>query len=127
MVSQILTGFNEHFFEFINDIISVFPDNIDLITAKNSFTLIRKTNPKLIIQIWNTYVVGKYKSHIEAGNIDFFINKDYSEDLINIDNSQKIIESIDRLRNPIKLMNEDNRNKSMKYIQNLTKLSSIFT
>ena len=126
MTSQILTGFNDHFIEFVNDILSVFPNNLDILAAKNSFIMIRKANPKLIIQIWNTYVVGKYKNQIEAGNIDFFINKDYSDDLIHMDNSKTITNSIDRLRNPIKLMTEKDRIKSMKYIQNLTKLSSLF-
>ena len=126
MTSQILTGFNDHFIEFVNDILSVFPDNLDILAAKNSFIMIRKANPKLIIQIWNTYVVGKYKGQIEEGNIDFFINKDYSDDLVHMDNSKTITNSIDRLRNPIKLMTEKDRAKSMKYIQNLTKLSSLY-
>jgi len=126
MASSILTGFNDHFIEFVNDILSVFPDNADILAAKNSFIMIRKANPKLIIQICNTYVVGKYKDQIEAGNIDFFINKDYSDDLVHMDNSKTITNSIDRLRNPIKLMTEKDRAKSMKYIQNLTKLSSLY-
>ena len=125
---NILSGFNDHFNEFLNDILSVFPDNIDIIAAKNSIVLIRKTNPKIIIQIWNSYVVGKYTKEIEMGNIDFFISKDYSSDLNNLDDSKKtkITESIDRLRNPIKMMNDADRDKSMKYIQNLTKLSKLY-
>lgn len=125
---NILSGFNNHFNEFLNDILSVFPDNIDIISAKNSMILIRKTNPKIIIQIWNSYVVGKYTKEIEMGNIDFFISKDYSSDLNNLDDSKKtkITESIDRLRNPIKMMNDADRDKSMKYIQNLTKLSTLY-
>jgi hypothetical protein len=125
---NILSGFNDHFNEFLNDILSVFPDNIDIISAKNSIVLIRKTNPKIIIQIWNSYVVGKYTKEIEMGNIDFFISKDYSADLNNLDDSKKtkITESIDRLRNPIKMMNDADRDKSMKYIQNLTKLSTLY-
>ena len=125
---NILSGFNDHFNEFLNDILSVFPDNIDIIAAKNSIVLIRKTNPKIIIQIWNNYVVGKYTKEIEMGNIDFFISKDYSSDLNNLDDSKKtkITESIDRLRNPIKMMNDADRDKSMKYIQNLTKLSKLY-
>ena len=125
---NILSGFNNHFNEFLNDILSVFPDNIDIISAKNSMILIRKTNPKIIIQIWNSYVVGKYTKEIEMGNIDFFISKDYSSDLNNLDDSKKtkITESIDRLRKPIKMMNDADRDKSMKYIQNLTKLSTLY-
>jgi hypothetical protein len=79
----------------------------------------------MIVKIWATFIVGKYKGEIEAGNIDFFINKDYSSDVSNASNSDKIMESIDRLREPIKCMSEENQIKVMKYIQNLTKLSEL--
>jgi hypothetical protein len=124
--STILTAFNDHFIEFLNDIITVFPDDTDILSSKNSVMLIRKANPRLIIQIWNSYVVGKYKDVIDAGNIDFFINKDYSTDLANADNSSKIVEVIDRLRNPVKMMKPEDQAKTMKYMQNLTKLSTLY-
>jgi hypothetical protein len=122
---SILTAFNDHFFEFVNDIQEIFPDDHDLLVSKNSLMLVRKANPKMIVKIWNAYVVGKYKSVIEAGNLDFFINKDYSNDFINANNSDKIIEAIDRFRQPIKNMSEQNKLKSIKYIQNLTKLAAL--
>ena len=122
---SILTAFNDHFFEFINDIQEIFPDDHDLLVSKNALIVVRKANPKMIVKIWNAYVVGKYRSEIEAGNLDFFINKDYSSDFINTNNSDKIIESIDRFRQPIKNMSEQNKVKSIKYIQNLTKLAAL--
>jgi len=126
MASNILTAFNDHFVEFVSDVHSVFPDDTDVLAAKNALLAIRKANPKLIIKIWNVYIVGKYKSEIESGNLDFFINKDYSNDVANADNSSKIVDSIDRLRGPIKSMGKDNQEKTMKYIQNLTKLAFIY-
>ena len=129
MTSQaqtLLSAFNDHFIEFVNDIISVFPDDPDILTAKNSFIFFRKTNPRLVIQIWNKYVVGKYKDIIDSGDIRFFIDKDYSLDLENSEYSGKIMEAINRLRNPVKLMTKDNQIKTMKYIQNLTKISSLY-
>ena len=122
---SILTAFNDHFFEFVNAIQEIFPDDHDLLVSKNSLMLVRKANPKMIVKIWNAYVVGKYKSEIEAGNLDFFINKDYSSDFINANNSDKIIEAINRFRQPIKNMSEQNKLKSIKYIQNLTKLAAL--
>ena len=103
-LSSILTAFNDHFIEFVSDIINVFPNDTDLLAAKNSFSLIRKANPKLIIKIWSSHVVHKYAEQIDAGDIGFFINKDYAGDLEKADNSEKIMEAIDRLRNPIKMM-----------------------
>lgn len=126
MSANILTAFNDHFVEFVTDIQNVFPEDHDILVAKNSLLAIRKANPKMIVKIWNKFIVGKYKNEIEAGNIDFFINKDYSQDVANADNSDKIMESINRLRTPIKNMNTDNQAKTMKYIQNLTKLASIY-
>ena len=66
------------------------------------------------------------EKQIERGDITFFIYKDYSQDLVYANNPDKIIESIDRLRMPIKAMNAEEQAKTMKYIQNLTKLSSIY-
>ena len=124
--STILTTFNDHFMEFVSDIESVFPNDHDILASKNAFITIRKINPKLIVRVWSEYVVGKYRSEIEAGNIDYFINKDYTQDVMDSPNSKKIIMGIDRLRNPVKEMNEENKKKSMGYIQNLTKLCSIY-
>ena len=123
MSTNLVPVFNDHFAEFVNDIQSVFPDDPDLLTAKNSLIAIRKANPKLLVKIWVKYVVSPYKDKIDVGDINFFINKDYSDDLEKNDNSDKIMESIDRLRNPIKQMSVENQVKTMKYIQNLSKLA----
>ena len=125
MSNNILTAFNDHFFDFLTDVQNVFPEDADILTAKNALLTVRKANPKMIVKIWNAFIVGKYKSEIEAGNIDFFINKDYSSDVSSAANSDKIMESINRLREPIKNMNHDNQAKVMKYIQNLTKLAEL--
>lgn len=125
MSNNILSAFNDHFFDFVNDVQSVFPDDADILSAKNALLLVRKANPKMIVKIWNAYIVGKYKSQIEAGNIDFFINKDYATDVASIANSDKIVEAINRLREPIRQMAPENQAKTMKYIQNLTKLAEL--
>jgi hypothetical protein len=124
-MSNILTAFNDHFIEFVSDIQNVFPDDSDILTTKTMLMTIRRANPKMIVKIWNSFIVSKYKDEIEAGNIDFFINKDYSQDVSNASNSDKIMEAIDRLRDPIKKMSLEDQAKTMKYIQNLTKLAQL--
>lgn len=123
---NILTAFNDHFVEFITDVQTVFPENADVLTAKNSLMMIRKANPKMIIKIWRSNIVDKYRSQIENGDISFFIEKDYSSDLSKAEYSDKIMDGIDRLREPIKDMAPENRAKTMKYIQNLTKLCILY-
>jgi len=123
MSSNLLTVFNDHFSEFINDIQSVFPEDPDILTAKNALSAIRKANPKLLVRIWTKYIAEPYQQQIASGDINFFINKDYSQDLTRHENAEKIMEAIDRLRGPVKQMSPDNQAKTMKYIQNLTKLA----
>ena len=123
MASNLVTVFNNHFSDFVNDIQSVFPDDADILTAKNSLLAIRKANPKLLVRIWVKYVYTPYKDQIDLGNIDFFLSKDYSTDLSKNDNADKIMESINRLRNPVNEMSIENQENTMKYIQNLSKLA----
>lgn len=124
-MSNILTAFNDHFIDFLNDVQSVFPEDPDILSAKNALIMIRKANPKMIVKIWKTFIADKYKNQINSNDISFFLEKDYSSDVSKSNNSDKIMESIDRLREPIRNMGPDNQAKVMKYIQNLTKLSEL--
>jgi hypothetical protein len=123
--SNLQTVFNDHFVEFISDIQNVFPQDHDILMAKNSLLAVRKANPKMILKIWKTFIVDKYQKEIEAGDLSFFMEKDYSEDVAGADKSEKIMEAINRLRSPIKQMSAENQAKTMKYIQNLTKLAAL--
>jgi hypothetical protein len=121
-----LSGFNNHFTEFLEDVQHVFPDDPDVSAAKKSLLMLRKMNPKMIVTFWHESIVGKYKKEIEEGNVSFFITKDYSQDVAVSENSEKIMNAINRLRDQICSMNEENQKKSMIYIQNLTKLSTLY-
>jgi len=124
--SSILAGFNNHFDEFMEDLLRIFPDDVDILSSQQKFKMLRKANPKLLIGIWYQYVVEKYKDKIDEGDIHFFMDKDYTLDLTNIDNPDKVIEGIDRLRDPIKRMGDSDRAKTMKYLQNLKKLAEMY-
>ena len=123
--TNLLTIFNDHFMEFITDIHNVFPEDPDILTAKNALSSIRKANPKLIVKIWIKYVADPYRDRILAGDINFFIEKDYASDLTRFNYTDQIMTSIDRLRNPVKQMNAENQQKTMKYIQNLCKIAAL--
>jgi len=119
-------AFNDHFDEFINDIVTLFPGNIDIRSAKTSLQMLRKANPKILIGVWNKYISSKYSKQIEAGDISFFVDNDYTEDLSNLDNSSQIMSAFDKLKEPIKAMGDENREKTMKYIQNLKKICDLY-
>lgn len=119
--------FNDHFMEMVEDIINVFPEDVDLLAVKNALLLLKKTNPKLIIKAFDKYVVNKYETEILNGDINYFLEKDYTEDLSSNNNSNKILSSIDRLRTPIKLMKNKDKEKVIKYVQNLQKISKMYS
>lgn len=126
--STILKTFNNHFEDFVNDVQSVFPEDPEILSCKNVVLSIRKANPTMIIKIWRYYIADKYDNQIQSGDISFFLNKDYNEDLTYMDesNTSNILNKINVLREPIRNMGPENQAKSMKYIQNLTKLSKMY-
>jgi hypothetical protein len=83
-------------------------------------------NPTLTIKIWHKYIASNYEKEINDNNITFFIEKDYKNDLVNIDSSDNITKHIDCLREPIRNMGKENQDKSFKYIQNLCLLSNLY-
>ena len=124
--SVILKAFNDHFVEFVEDIARVFPKNRDVSVTKNALLAIRKANPKLIITCWNEYVVTPYSQKIDDGDLSFFIDKDYTTDLKDMDGNDAIMQKIDKLRGQVREMSDDDQRKSMEYVQNLSKLSKLY-
>ena len=125
--STLLRSFNTHLFEFLDDIIRIFPDNVNLQTAKTSFQTIKRANPTAIAKVWFSYIYMPYREVIDSGDIQFFFQKDYSEDLSILQNSGEIIKIIDTLREPVSNMSETEKEFTMKYLQNLSKLSMMYS
>jgi len=119
-------AFNKHFFDFLDDILGIFPGKEEVIYAKNAFQTIKKWNTTVIIKAWFSQVYVPYREHIDVGNIDYFINKDYSEELVNVNKGGDIVKMIDNIRKPIAEMDDTNKRHCAKYIQNLSKLSNIY-
>ena len=124
--SSILTGFNDHFMEMLEDLKKILPTNGIISTAYTGLYAIRKANPKMIIQVWKPYVVDKYEEEIMNGNIEFFLQKDYKDDVEDSVNSNMILEKIDSIKEPIKSLSEENLQKTIVYIQNLVKLCKVY-
>jgi hypothetical protein len=124
--TTILKSFNNLFFGFLDEIIHILPENQEVPAARNSFDTIRRANPTSIAKAWYLFVYKPYETVIETGNISFFFDKDYSGDLQTLSNASRIMEIIDKIRDPIKNMGPENLAHSTKYIQNLCKLSSIY-
>ena len=120
--SFILKTFNTHLLEFMDDIITVFPREVDLLTSRTFMQGVIKVKKKLVIEYWYKHVYLLYKKHIDSGNFDYFLNKDYNSDVVDND----ILKGIEKMRIKIKLLSDENKEKSVTYVKNLSKLSNIY-
>lgn len=125
--SLILTAFNNQLFEFIDDVESVFYEDASIKKVKSALQMIKKMNPSMIIKIWYKYIALPYDVQIQNNNINFFIEKDYKNDLQYVNKADDITKHIDVLRDPVRNMGKDNQDKSFKYIQNLCLLSKLYS
>jgi hypothetical protein len=122
-----LKAFNNQFEEFLEDVEMLFPNNRDIKTSKTGLLMLRKANPKKIVSVWYRYVCLKYEVEIENENLDYFLTKDYSSDLkMDEGASDKVMEGIDKIREPLRQLDPDNRKKTIQYLKNLNQLSKIY-
>ena len=125
--STVLKTFNIQFFSFIDDAIKVFPDRDELIVGKRSFETIKRANPTIIIKIWFSHVYNNYRESIDNGDVEYFIQKDYQQDLKSLANNGEVLKIINTLRQPISEMDEVNKKHTVKYLQVLSKLSEMYS
>lgn len=125
--SIILRAFNTNFFEFIDTVISFFPDLEDIKTMKTSAELLKKANPTTLIKGWLAHFYSPYAAAINDGNIDFFIEKDYNEEKHAIAsnglNAGEFVQFIDQLREPVRRMSPEQKSVVVSYVQNLSRFS----
>jgi hypothetical protein len=123
--SFIVKTFNDHFFEFFEDVLKILPDNMHIKTALRSFKTVSDLNKSILIKCWHKFVYMKYIDVINTGDITFFFEKDYSTDISHLSNSNNIMDIIDTIRQPVKDACENPVNKQhvVTYIQNLSRLS----
>ena len=125
--STILKAFNNQFEEFLEDVEVLFPNNTDIKTSKTGLTMLRKANPKMIVSVWYRYICLKYEDEIEKENLEYFLTKDYSTDLKMDENAaNKVLQGIDKIREPLRHLDAGNRKKTIQYLKNLNQLSKIY-
>ena len=119
-------AFNKHFFEFLDEILLIFPENKDIIAAKVYFENFKKMNPSIIIKSWVKFIYLPYSDIINNDNIMYFFFKEYDEDLSHLKNKNEILFAIEKLKKPLQELDEENLNKIKQYIKNLNNLSIYF-
>jgi hypothetical protein len=127
--NELIDLFNNQLMEFINDIIVIFPKDKEILVAKNSILALKSANPKIykkIINFWYSNVVSKYREYIANGDIDFFLDNDFTLDAIKNDNPDVIIKSINHIKKIIGKMEQNDLQKSIEYLQNLQNIAIMY-
>jgi len=121
----IMSTFLKQMDECLEDISKTYSTDTRFSKCKLYFETIKRTNPKMVITTWKTMVTDKYDTQIQEGNIEYFLEKDYSEDAQDL-YSPTVDSTIQELRTTIKKMSPENKEVSLKYLQNLCKLSKLY-
>ena len=127
--STVCKAFNKHFFDFIEDLLVIFPNSKEIMFAKSSFSTVNRFNVSLLIKQWYNNAYLPYGEQIANNDIEFFLQKDYSTDLKknkDAKQSDEIIKMIENIRQPIATTDEINKQHSLKYLQNLNRLSAAY-
>ena len=119
----VLSTFISQLDECLEDISKVYSEDSRFIRCKLYLDTLKKSNPRMIITTWKTQVTDKYEDHILAGDIDFFLNKDYTQET---GYTPTMDQALQDLRKAIQSMSDENKTKSLQYIQNLCKLSKLY-
>ena len=111
--------------EFMDDIILVFPNNLDIKTGRTFVVGLIKLSKKKLMGIWKTSIVDIYDEAIMNGDKNYFINKDYSYDL-GVGGTDKMMDIVEEIRLLIRNTSEENKDKAIKYLQNLSKICKLY-
>ncbi len=85
--------------------------------------VIKNMNIKLLIKTWYQHITSKYHKDIIDGNISFFLNKNYEED---VKNQTDIIKYINFFKKNFKQFEKKIVDEFVGYIKILTRLSYMY-
>ena len=119
-----LSAFNNQIDNFLDDLMIVCPNEKEFSMLKNGIGLVRKTNPRLIL---NQFVemIFPYKDQILLRNESFFMMKDYQDDFTNVssDYISKVTNNLKRIWQGD--ITDDEREKIWEYFNSLITLAEL--
>ena len=119
--------FNNEFKLFLCFLINIFNSNDEIKSFNTAINMLIKYNPTKLIYLFNYYVTKPYDNIIQKGDFEYFENKDYSSDVTDLkENAEYVLNTYNNLRKIISKESLENKNTSMKFIQNLAGLSKLY-
>ena len=122
-MTTILTAFNTQLINFVDELILLCPEEYDFKVFKNGILLLKRTNPRKIIELFNVYVV-KYQDSILEKNEQFFLDNNYADE-IDASDTENLYTIINKLKKYWSSLTESNKETIWKYLHVLIKLNGI--
>jgi len=119
--------FNNEFSLFLNFLLEIFENDDEIKTFNTVIKMLIKYNPTKLIYLFNYYVTKPYDDIIQKGDFEYFENKDYSTDFVDLkQKAEYVLKTYDILRETIAKKPIEDKKTAMKFIQNLAGLSKLY-
>ena len=121
-MSTYLTAFNNLVIKFNDELIETFPEENEFKISKNGILLLKKANPRKIVNIFKIYTK-LYREKIINQDDNFFLQNDYNDVLYNDSQKEDVFFLIDKLKNYWQILSDSNKKNIWKYLNTLLCLS----
>ena len=116
----------ENYFEYIEE--NIESQKSEIAYMKQIINLMLKFNKSGLLKLWFNYITVPYGKIILSGDFNFFTEKNYSNDLKDMDQSNigQILNTLEDTKRLAKNFDDDKKKEIMEYNQKLTKLSIMY-
>jgi hypothetical protein len=112
----LIDAFFNQFSAFLNELKQMYPEDPDFPVFLSSLSLIKSTNPMMVVKFVQTEIIAKFSEKIAVRDETFFMNQDFS------DHGDVDLDIVKKLKQYIEGMSADTKETVWKYIEIITKL-----
>lgn len=125
MSKTLLTAFNTQLTNFLNELVELCPEESDFKVFRNAIMLLKKTNPRKVVSLFDKYSAN-YKKYILEKDETFILNDNYTTIVNDIDSSsENIWNTITKIRKYWNNLSDNNKENIWKYFQVLINLNDL--
>lgn len=111
-----LSAFNNQVVNLVNNLSDMFPEDTDLQFTKNSVSLLKKSNPRKLQEMFSQYV-SCYRNEINNEESEFFLNRNFVKEDLNLENSHYSNQVMANLKKYWSVIDEESQKNIWKYLK----------
>tara|TARA_B110000027_G_C16039504_1_gene264698 strand:- start:449 stop:835 length:387 start_codon:yes stop_codon:yes gene_type:complete len=122
MPQTLITLFNSHIIEFIDDLCNIIDNSEELLNIKSKIKKVILISSSKPIKLWKD-TCSKYDIEIENKNYTFFLQKSYIQD---VKQDNFLFSLFEKYKTQLSIETTQNKEIIMQYIYNLHKISKMY-